>query len=242
MAGSTRSQTTVMASGPAPKPRCAGAAITETWGRFGGETNFIGPLEAGVDSNPAYVMHYGAHFTKDMDNNDIKDIILELARRALRAIVVKEMEAVPNSVIMFEAAYVSWGPEDGPGPELWDIAEAVTLAGRVLKLGWDGLCALPSIWGVKTAWYVINNAKYALSCRAELLHRLTVSHFIVNGGGRPRLMWVGRTPDFGKNIEDFEKVYPDFRIRPAADVRPAGWLLPRTRGGSAVSSQLVVLE
>ena len=133
-----------MAAGPAVKP-VAGEAITETSGRLCVETRFAGPLGKAV--NPPYMMHYGVHFTKHMDERDIRDIILELAHRALLAIVNRGMDHdLDNFVVMFEAAYVSWGPTD---PELWQIKDAGELASRVLKLGWDDLCALPSIWVLK---------------------------------------------------------------------------------------------
>jgi len=169
-------------------------------------------LGNGVDK-PPYVVHYTVAFTKHMSDKDIKRIIKVLAYRGQGAVIEHRMNNVGTIVIVFEASYVSWG--DDPR-ELWQIPEAVRLAQKVLDLGWDGLCALPSTWGVKTIWYLIaDKEKYSMACRTTLALSATISHFVARGN-RVQAVCIEypEGPDFRECISHFKKVYPEFRHLP----------------------------
>ena len=109
---------------------------------------------AAVADNPAHKLWFRVNFIPAMRDEDIKNIIRELVERTRVAIQDRERHHVGNTfVIMFEACYDSLTATGDPRT-LSEIPDAQRLAQGVLALGWEGLGALPILWGAETVWYL----------------------------------------------------------------------------------------
>ena len=165
---------------------------------------------AAVADHPAHKLCFRVNFIPAMRDEDIKNIIRELVERTRVAIQDRERHHVGNTfVIMFEACYDSLIATGDPHK----LSDAQRLAQRVLALGWEGLGALPILWGAATVWYFFFNegqivTKECLSAIAEITN---LTKCVADG---KKLLPALRLPNLEHHFADFKQLYPDLCLLP----------------------------
>ena len=188
-------------------------AIAECFGRFHGYPALFEEYPVDTDVVDAYVpwiSKYTARFTANMTDDDIKDIIQTLVVRAKQAVVENAERLKRNYVIMFHADYSSLGNTW----LLYTKPEAVQLANRVKACGWGGLCALLTLWRVKSVRDVIADERFPLPDRKFMFNDSNITFFISSGMKPHEHIEIEDAPaDESLFIRIFEKAFPDLDIR-----------------------------
>ena len=148
-----------------------------------------------------------------MVDEDIKNIIRELVEKARVAIRNQESDNVTKPfIIMFEACYDSLtATDDDDRSTLLTNPKAQKLAMRVLALGWDGLGALPALWGEETVWHIILKPEtFPEASRSACAEAATITQCLADGNTRA---WEKpRMPNLDAHFEAFRRLYPDIPL------------------------------